>query len=114
MRADVLHRQVSSRSREQSSVLPDPTRSESEHRRFRCEDIPDMTRAAAWAEAQRLRSALVGVVERGPRLFWVDGDAQISDAEWIYGRLRLLAAKLQASSARLSGGAGRFIEGKAR
>jgi excisionase family DNA binding protein len=89
------------RRREDLTALPDPTRSDSEHLRFRCEDIAGMTRAAAWAEAQRLRNALVGVVERGARLFWVTGDVAITDAEWIYRRLQLLAAKLQASQPRV-------------
>lgn len=85
-----------------SPFVPNPCDGESAWLRLMNADIDQLTPGEAWAELQRLKSAIADLWASRcrPRIIWCGPDgARVVDQEWIVIRIRLLHDHLKAQQA---------------
>lgn len=73
--------------------LPDALDTFEDARRLYHEDIPEMSAAAAWEEAQEVRRALAALAAVGDRFLTLPPYTRISAAAWCRQRLALFAER---------------------
>jgi hypothetical protein len=81
--------------RRDADLLPDPTDSEDQARRFFHHDLAQLSAGALWAETTLLTHALATRIFRRVRVvhLYTDGDGYWTDEGWMRARLARLKAE---------------------